>query len=319
MFNRYLTYYRPGLQMVVFFALLSLSWFTGASVLGWIQERLLGMNAEVLQQLQEIPPQLHMFYKLTEAAALVLLLFLPAMLFAYLAHPRPAEYLRMDRGVPAGLFLLFLLLLLTALPFSGVLEQWNAGISGGEELSKLDERYAARARAMLSGSSLADLMLNLLVLCLLPAMVEEVFFRGCLQQIMLAWLPGRHWVGLLLCAVIFSAIHGQLSAFLPRFFLGLLLGLAVYWSGSLWPAIGMHALNNAMSVLLSFLYRKGVLTTDLTNLPSVPLWMGLLSAFLTAGLLYLLWLRRKVWINLQMSDEPIRFHKNTRNNDDDTA
>ena len=318
MFNRYLTFYRPGLQMVVFLALLSMSWFTGAFVLGWIQESLLGMNAEALQQLKEIPPHLHIPFKLSEAAALLLLLFLPAILFAYLAFPRPAEYLRLQKAPPAGLFLLFLILLLLALPFSGLLEQWNAGISAGKGLKELDERYTVMARAMLSGSSTGDLLLNLLVLCLVPAVVEEVFFRGCLQQILLAWMPGRHWMALLLCAAIFSAFQGQMSAFVPRLFLGLLLGMAVYWSGSLWPAIGMHALNNAMTVVLYFLYHKGVLSVDLTNLPDVPLWLGLLSAALTAGLLYVLWLRRKAWIVLQVSDEPTSFPEQTISNDDDT-
>lgn len=317
-FNRYLTFYRPGLQMVVFLALLSMSWFTGDFVLGWIQESLLGMNAEALQQMKEIPPHLHTPYKLYEAAALLLLLFLPALLFAYLAYPRPAEYLRLREGVSPGPLLLFLLLLLIALPFSGLLEHWNAGVSAGNGLKELDERYTMVTSAMLSGSRTADLLLNLCVLTLLPAVVEEVFFRGCLQQIMLAWIPRRHWLALLLCAAIFSALHGQMSAFIPRFFLGLLLGVAVYWSGNLWHAIAMHALNNAIMVVLHFLYLKGVLSVDLTNLPDVHLWMGLLSGGLTAGLLYMLWLRRRAWTVLQVSDEPTSIQEQTISNDDHT-
>jgi membrane protease YdiL (CAAX protease family) len=130
-------------------------------------------------------------------------------------------------------------------------------------------------------------------MCLIPAFIEEVFFRGCLQQLFLNWMKKTPMVAILLIAVIFSAFHGQLSGFFPRVFLGLLLGLAYYFSGSIWITIAMHALNNFITVLMVYLFNAKITTTDMTKLPDTNLWLGLSSGIAVIGLIYLFQKYRK--------------------------
>jgi len=50
-------------------------------------------------------------------------------------------------------------------------------------------------------------------------------------------------------AILFSALHFQFQGFLPRMFLGIVLGAFYWFSGSLWPSIAAHFANNALQVI----------------------------------------------------------------------
>jgi membrane protease YdiL (CAAX protease family) len=80
-------------------------------------------------------------------------------------------------------------------------------------------------------------------------------FRGVLQTTMQRWTKNTHaaiWV----TAVLFSAFHMEFYGFLPRMFLGALFGYFVAWSGSIWPAIWGHFLNNGSAVIVTYLYQQ---------------------------------------------------------------
>lgn len=76
---------------------------------------------------------------------------------------------------------------------------------------------------------------------------EEFIFRGAIFNGM------RRSVGrdeaILLSAVFFAALHGNLAAMAPIVFLGIFLAYAYERTGSLWTPIGMHALSNAMNLV----------------------------------------------------------------------
>ncbi len=91
---------------------------------------------------------------------------------------------------------------------------------------------------------------TLVAVAILPAICEELTFRGVLQPLFARWTGSAH-VGIWISALLFSAIHLQFQGFLPRMILGAGLGYLVYYSGSLWPAIVAHFLNNAMAVCLA--------------------------------------------------------------------
>jgi uncharacterized protein len=91
---------------------------------------------------------------------------------------------------------------------------------------------------------------TLVAVAILPAICEELTFRGVLQPLFARWTGSVH-LGIWITALLFSAIHLQFHGFLPRMILGAGLGYLVHYSGSLWPAIVAHFLNNAMAVCLA--------------------------------------------------------------------
>jgi len=86
---------------------------------------------------------------------------------------------------------------------------------------------------------------------------EEIFFRGFL-------FPGlaRRFgfaAGALLSAVVFGAAHLSGDSFIPLSFFGLVLALLYGATGSIFPGIMMHSINNSIALLAAFLVESGVL------------------------------------------------------------
>ncbi len=129
-----------------------------------------------------------------------------------------------------------------------------------------------------------DFLVNLIMIAVLPAIAEELLFRGALQRIFGKIFKNTHVV-IWFVAFIFSAIHVQFFGFLPRFFLGAMFGYLYFWSGSLWYAILGHFLNNAYAVCVDFYMQKNNLPLNNTDqtLP-LPFYGYIISAILTLAL-----------------------------------
>ncbi|MDO5759875.1 MAG: CPBP family intramembrane metalloprotease, partial [Bacteroidota bacterium] len=96
---------------------------------------------------------------------------------------------------------------------------------------------------------------------ILPAVFEEWFFRGILQK-ELVKIFHNNYISIIVTAAIFSLIHLDMSNFLARFVLGLLLGLLFFYSKSLWVNIFVHFLNNFMAILSILLASKEDLASN---------------------------------------------------------
>ena len=86
-----------------------------------------------------------------------------------------------------------------------------------------------------------------LVLALTPAVCEETFFRGFVLSGLRRWRP---WMSIAVSALLFGLLHGSLYRLLPTFLLGVVLGYAVWRSGSLYCSILIHVLNNGLIATL---------------------------------------------------------------------
>lgn len=297
--------------MVVFLALLSMSWFLGSFIIDFTNQQLMGFTSTQLSELKEIPAELATRFKLAEMTALVVMLLIPAVLFAYLAYPKPAQYLKLNFKIRYYHWLFALLIMAAAMPFSGLLEEWSAKLTYPGQVKEMDDRYTTLAKSMLSGTHWSDLMLNIVAISIIPAVIEEIFFRGCLQNVLLSWMRPTPFVALLITAIIFSAFHGQLSGFIPRVFLGLLLGLGYHYSGSLWVAILMHAFNNFISVVMVYLFNNHYTPIDVTQLPPVNSWLAIVSLLVTLSLIYYYYKLRvpHQYIEVEKDDEPTQLNE----------
>jgi len=99
-----------------------------------------------------------------------------------------------------------------------------------------------------------ELVLIVIGVSLAAPFGEEFFFRGFMQR----GLEEKQGAprAIVVTAVIFSAFHLDPVGFVSRFELGVLFGLLAWKSGSIWPAMGAHAANNAISSVL-FLSARG--------------------------------------------------------------
>ena len=230
--------------------------------------------------------------QLIQTAALFLL---PPFLMAFLWAKQPLEWLKLKsetRGY--GLWAIFLMLM--ALPAINLVGYFNQQMSLPAFLEPLEQwMKTAEANAahlteqFLSVTTFDGLIINILLMALLPAVAEELTFRGVLQNLFevkdetLKKKGKRVHLAIWCTAILFSAIHMQFYGFLPRMLMGALFGYALVWTGSLWIPILMHFTNNAMAVILYFLaIRSG---WDMDKVDTIgtndTLWLGVVSLVLT--------------------------------------
>ena len=183
-----------------------------------------------------------------------------------------------------------------ASPMIDALSAWNQGLHFPESMIAIEqwmidsERQAAQmTRQMLEVSSWSSFLMNILVIAILAGIGEELLFRGVLQRIFIEWTKSIH-IGVLLTALIFSAIHFQFFGFIPRFVLGALLGYLFVWSKSLWVPILAHTLNNALVIILTPTdFNKGSKWIEaVANTDNSP-WLTTLSTLLVALCMYAVW------------------------------
>jgi hypothetical protein len=112
---------------------------------------------------------------------------------------------------------------------------------------KLEDEYNSQVQAIMQLKNFGDYLLGLAVMAFLPALCEETLFRGGLQNF-LTRSSKMPWLSILIVSFLFSVVHFSFYGFLPRMFLGIILGLIFYYTGSLWLCILAHFFNNAFAV-----------------------------------------------------------------------
>ena len=192
--------------------------------------------------------------------------------------------------VKSWMLLIGIALMFISLPLTNILGTWNEKVNFGatlESLLKMMEDAAADlTQRMLEVDTIWGLLGNLLVIALIPAIGEELTFRGVLQQA-LTRRCNVH-VAIFLSAFIFSFIHFQFYGFLPRMFLGLILGYMFYYSGSIWTSILMHFINNGTAVVVAYLDGKGLADVDWEHFGSTSnVFLLIASLILTVGTIVL--------------------------------
>jgi membrane protease YdiL (CAAX protease family) len=113
---------------------------------------------------------------------------------------------------------------------------------------RLDEKHELPDR-LGAGDSLASTLLVVFLITIVAPLGEELFFRGYFFRAL------KNWRGVvpaaLLTGGVFGAIHlgSSPAAFtVPLAVFGIGLCLLYHWTGSLYPSIALHALNNSVAL-----------------------------------------------------------------------
>jgi sodium transport system permease protein len=157
------------------------------------------------------------------------------------------------------------------------------GLSASVALAGLASRLASPPESMLRelqqllqlGDKPAPLWKLWLVVALTPALCEETFFRGLMLSGLRRWGP---WAAIGITALLFGLLHGSIYRLLPTFVLGLVLGYAVWRSGSLYCSLLIHALNNGL--IATLLWINGGKNVEVQSVP----WSLTLGALAILGI-----------------------------------
>ncbi len=242
--------------------------------------------------------------KVMQIVTTVAMFFIPAFLFALVAYKKPFEYLSFNKNVSwkqiGFVVLIACMALLVGSALSDLNEQIPIPKHLRESFQKAEDEYNEQVFSIAKMNNVKDYLIAMFIIALLPAIVEETFFMGALQQLFTNWF-GKPWLAILITSILFSAIHMSYFGFLTRAMLGGVLGFLFYYGKSIWLNILAHFLNNGIAVTsLYFSSMKGKLTKeDLDD--HFPIWLSIVA---TTLLIYLL-------INFKKTSEAFLAEKET--------
>lgn len=200
--------------------------------------------------------------QLIQVISVLFMFFLPTIAFSYLFKDTPTKYMKLS--VPhSWLYLLLSIMLVVSIqPLINFIGFYNEQLTLPDSMGIIERIFrsmadnnAALMAKLLANNSFVGIIINLFVIAFVAALVEECFFRGCLQQILVK-IAGNIHVGIWLTAIIFSLIHFDIYGFFPRVLLGAILGYIFVWTQNLWYSFLVHFLNNAAVVILQLFYYK---------------------------------------------------------------
>jgi membrane protease YdiL (CAAX protease family) len=245
---------------------------------------------EALQKPTENPELKIPFYIMQGSATLIGLILGPAWLL--MTEGKTLKQLFANQKIEFIPVLITAFVVITFMGINSVFIDWNSSVNFPDLLKDFEkwarekEDLAAQMTEFLTKfDSIWQLIIAMVVIAVLPAIGEEIVFRGLIQQQLVKATRNIH-VAIWVAAILFSAIHFQFFGFIPRVLLGALFGYLYYWSGNLWMAIAAHFVNNGVSVLALYFYQRGTLQFNLDTPEAAPVSVVMMSVVLTGVLLY---------------------------------
>jgi membrane protease YdiL (CAAX protease family) len=284
---------RPGWIQLLLFVGLSFGVFITLYIIGaFVLYKVTGIGLLEAADLDNLEnnPQMIIYLRGLLFIQFLGLFVIPSLLFGYFSDPRPGAYLGFRRPHSASYWILGIGVLLVSLPFVEYIGWLNHKMVLGTETQKwmktMEEQAAKQIEFMFRKRTPSELFLNLVFISLFAGIGEELFFRGVLQRLFIK-ITRSPWAGIIITAIIFSAIHLQFFGFFPRFFLGILLGALYWFSGSLWTAMLAHFAYDALIIVLAYFKPELVKDTNATIVnPSQLAVTALVSAALTFLILW---------------------------------
>jgi len=248
---------KPGLQ--IFFVLLTV-------LASWVIFQLLSMLSAMLfydltlvdissamSNLED--PVIIGFLKYVQAITSIGMFIVASLIISWFISEHPMRFLELDRHKGIAITLLVILLMIFSLPMNNFLTYLNQSLKLPEGLSWLQEYFIEQETSMekvmerfLRPENSLSLFVNLFVIAIIPAIGEEMLFRGIIQKIFIRWFGNIH-TGILVTALLFGVLHFQFLSLLPRFVLGIIIGYLFVWTRTLWMPILAHFIVNATAVV----------------------------------------------------------------------
>ena len=214
-------------------------------------------------------------------------LLIPVVCYAFICYRNGWAFLGFKEKLNPKHLLIILLLFMCSFPLMAALEEINKiiplPVATRARFDTMEKKYNEQVLAMIQLKTWGQYIVSLFVIALVPALSEELIFRGGLQNMLTKWLR-LPWVSILITSLIFSAIHLSWYGFFVRFTLGALLGVIFHYTKNIWLNILLHFINNAVVVTSLFFMGKRGEKMDMTTQAHLPIWVGGIALILVITL-----------------------------------
>ncbi|RYE00444.1 MAG: CPBP family intramembrane metalloprotease [Sphingobacteriales bacterium] len=232
-----LQHFAPPVQLLFFFC-----FFFVANLLQLGLNQLLGLNAASGNSL--------LVLGMMSSNQLLGFLF-PALVFVWLL-PQPVTDFFHFRKIEktSDLLILLILALGTLLLVLGLAEMIQR-LPLGQMADELQAQLKNMESSALQMNSVAEVILRIIVMALLPAICEELFFRGVLQRMFYSFFK-KPLLSIVATALVFALFHASWYNYLPIMIAGFILGFTYFYTGNIWYNIILHFLVNGTQILVAF-------------------------------------------------------------------
>ena len=246
-----------------------------------------GMEKSMLQAMMD--PKNVGALRLSQVLGTLFLLFIPAVIYSRVTNGKNPFWLGFNKFLNVKQVLIGFAIIFAANIFAGPFGDWTKAIlvhfpSLNASAKQLEDAYNQQVLAISNLRSGGEYITALFIMAFFPAMFEEVFFRGAVQNLLVRWWK-KPMVAIIVTSLFFSLIHMSIYLFISRAVLGFVLGLLYYRSRNIWVNIIAHFLNNAIAVTSLFYMSMTSPKIDISKLdPKVEWWTGLLGLIALLGL-----------------------------------
>ncbi len=293
-----------GLYLV--FAVLSV--FMGIQITAWVAGVTIPLDMTVIDY-GNLDAHTIMGYKIFQAVASIGSFIVTALVFTrFFANEKLAPFFGF-RGVfpPIKLLGLTVVIALSAIPVLSFIlylnQQLPLPIGMEEAAKKLQETNNGFNMAFLKAPSIGILFINLFVMAIIPAVGEELLFRGAFMQLFYRFFKENIHLAIVIVALLFAGMHLQYYSFFAMVFMGVIFGYIYYWSGNIMIAIWAHFINNGITISFAFLAEKNPDVEVLAMDYQYPALITAISALVLTGAIYLFYKTTKQYHPAEQIDE----------------
>lgn len=199
--------------------------------------------------------------RLVQVVNVVLSMVLPPLIIGWMINRQPLQVIGFRTRLQGQQLIIVLGIIVFSVMIAGVLGILNKEIGltpdWKTQAERLEKVYAEQVTMMVNLKRFSGYLFSLLLMAVLPAIGEEMLFRGGLQNF-LTRATHNPWLSIIIVSILFSLIHFSFFGFLPRLFLGVVLGAIFFYTQNLWLSVFAHFLNNAFAVTAMYVYvRQG--------------------------------------------------------------
>ena len=196
------------------------------------------------------------------------------------------KYVQFDNLKPIA-FVTTTALVMAFMIVNSVFIEWNMNVEFPESIAAMAREMEDKGKVLTEYftdfHSIPYFLLSLLVIAVVPAIGEELLFRGVIQR-QIHRITGNPHLAIWLAAIFFSAFHFQFFGFVPRMLLGALFGYLFVYSGNLIYPVLAHFVNNGFTLTMLFLHQRDLVSFDIENTETVPLESVIIFTIIGAGL-----------------------------------
>jgi uncharacterized protein len=239
------------------------------------------LDADAIMKAMMAPQNVNMA-RLSQVLSSVALLGMPALAYSFICNGKSMQWLGFSKHISTTQILLgFVIMIVTAIAAGPLVDITKSIVihfpSIDASAKKMEELYKAQTDALSNLKSFPEYIFGLIVMAFFPAICEEIFFRGAMQNIFVRWLKNP-WVAILITSIIFSLIHSSIYLFLSRLALGYALGLMYYYTKNIWTNIAIHFINNGFILTVMYMQRNAIKKTAVENMEQQLHWVFALCA-----------------------------------------